>query len=167
MAHCGVRRAAAVDFDETFAVTLEISAVQYFPFLIAEAKEAIEKQNLMPGRYIRVRNMVEQSGDNGDIMATAAVRSEGVVDRVWFYTGDKDFQQLLDERTGMLKPGRRGDQKGDNNQFRCQDQLRSFQSGYGDNFSGISTKSFMCSGMLHGGTPGTQYTTHPDIHAVG
>lgn len=44
-----------------------------------------------------------------DVMATLAVRSDGVCERAWFYTGDKDFQQLLDGRTGMLKPGRRGD----------------------------------------------------------
>jgi DNA polymerase-1 len=44
-----------------------------------------------------------------DVMATVAERSAGVVDRVWHYTGDKDFQQLLDERCSMLKPGRRGD----------------------------------------------------------
>ncbi len=45
-----------------------------------------------------------------DIMGTLARRSDGVVDQAWFYTGDKDFQQLLDARTGMLKPGRRGDE---------------------------------------------------------
>ncbi|MBW2516690.1 MAG: hypothetical protein JRE88_07905, partial [Deltaproteobacteria bacterium] len=54
------------------AVTLEISALQYFPWLIAEARRSIETGELMPGRYIRVRNMAEQETDNGDIMATAA-----------------------------------------------------------------------------------------------
>ena len=44
-----------------------------------------------------------------DVMATLAVRSAEACERAWFYTGDKDFQQLIDERTGMLKPGRRGD----------------------------------------------------------
>ena len=44
-----------------------------------------------------------------DLMATMAKRSAGVVDKVWFYTGDKDFMQLLDERAGMLKPGRKGE----------------------------------------------------------
>jgi len=53
------------------AVTLEISAMQCFPWLIEEAKRAIEKKELMPGRYIRVRNMKEQHEDNGDILATA------------------------------------------------------------------------------------------------
>jgi len=54
------------------AVVLEISALQFFPWLIAEARQAIEKGELMPGRFIRVRNMKEQTGDNGDILATAA-----------------------------------------------------------------------------------------------
>lgn len=53
-------------------VTLEISALQYFPWLITQAKQAIEKRELMPGRYIRVRNMKEQKEDNGDILAVAA-----------------------------------------------------------------------------------------------
>jgi hypothetical protein len=58
-------------FDENLAVTLEISALQYFPFLITEAKQAIERGELMPGRYIRVRKMKEQEAD-GDILAVAA-----------------------------------------------------------------------------------------------
>lgn len=45
-----------------------------------------------------------------DVMATVAARSRGVVDKAWFYTGDKDFMQLLDDRIGMLKPGHRGDE---------------------------------------------------------
>ena len=60
---------ASVDFSN--AVTLEISAMQFFPWLIAEAKQAIDKKELMPGRVIRVRNMAEQAQDNGDILATA------------------------------------------------------------------------------------------------
>jgi len=59
-------------FNEKNAVTLEISALQYFPFLIAEAKQAIEKRELMPGRFIRVRCMKEQCEDNADILAVAA-----------------------------------------------------------------------------------------------
>jgi hypothetical protein len=58
--------------DQQKAVTLEISALQYFPWLISEARRSIEKGELMPGRYIRVRNMAEQETDNGDVMATAA-----------------------------------------------------------------------------------------------
>jgi bifunctional DNA-binding transcriptional regulator/antitoxin component of YhaV-PrlF toxin-antitoxin module len=59
-------------FNEKNAVTLEISSLGFFPWLIAEAKEAIEKGNLMPGRYIRVRNMKEQVNDQGDTLAVAA-----------------------------------------------------------------------------------------------
>jgi hypothetical protein len=65
-------KAAAMAFKDDLAVTLEISALQYFPFLIAEAKQAIEKGELMPGRCIRVRKMKEQEADNGDILAVAA-----------------------------------------------------------------------------------------------
>lgn len=65
-------RAAGMAFDERRAVTLEISALQYFPWLIAECQQAIERQELMPGRFIRVRKMREQSADNGDIFAVAA-----------------------------------------------------------------------------------------------
>ncbi len=57
--------------DSTNAVTLEISAMQFFPWLMAQARQAIEKKELMPGRIIRVRNMAEQVEDHGDIMATA------------------------------------------------------------------------------------------------
>jgi len=67
---CG-KKADTMTFNEDFAVTLEISALQYFPFLIEEAKQAIDKKELMPGRYIRVRNMKEQEEDH-DILAIAA-----------------------------------------------------------------------------------------------
>jgi len=53
------------------AVTLEISALNFFPWLIAQAKTAIEKAQLMPGRFIRVRCMKEQEAD-GDLLAVAA-----------------------------------------------------------------------------------------------
>jgi hypothetical protein len=59
-------------FDEGHAVTLEISALQYFPWFIAEAKHAIEHHEVMPARYIRVRKMKEQEVDQGDIFAVAA-----------------------------------------------------------------------------------------------
>jgi hypothetical protein len=60
-----------ISFNEDYPVTLEISACQYFPFLIAEAKQALEKDELMPGRFIRVRNMKEQEED-GDLLAMSA-----------------------------------------------------------------------------------------------
>jgi hypothetical protein len=59
-------------FDEHLAVTLEVSAFQYFPWLIAEAQQAIERHELMPGRFIRVRRMKESEADQGDILAVAA-----------------------------------------------------------------------------------------------
>ena len=60
-------------FNEDLAVTLELSACQYFPFLIKGAQKAIENKDLLPGRIIRVRAMKEQEND-GDLAAmTAAV----------------------------------------------------------------------------------------------
>lgn len=59
-------------FNEGMAVTLEISALQYFPWLVAEAEQAIKNQDIMPGRYIRVRKMKESEEDQGDLMAIAA-----------------------------------------------------------------------------------------------
>ena len=58
-------------FDDAFAVTMEISACQYFPFFMEQARQAIQKQELMPGRYIRVRAMKEQEEDL-DLMAVQA-----------------------------------------------------------------------------------------------
>jgi hypothetical protein len=65
-------QAAGMTFNDDLAVTLEISALQYFPFLVAEARQAIATGELMPGRYIRVRKMKEQEADQGDILAVAA-----------------------------------------------------------------------------------------------
>ena len=57
--------------DESWQVTLEISALQYFPWLMTEARQAIRDGELMPGRFIRVRAMKEQEED-GDLPAVAA-----------------------------------------------------------------------------------------------
>jgi hypothetical protein len=65
-------KADTMTFKDDLAVTLEISALQYFPFLIVEAKQAIAEGELMPGRFIRVRKMKEQESDQGDILAVAA-----------------------------------------------------------------------------------------------
>ena len=65
-------KADSMTFNKKNAVTLEISALQYFPWLITQAKQAIEQQQLMPGRFIRVRKMKEQEADQGDILAVAA-----------------------------------------------------------------------------------------------
>jgi len=57
-------------FNDEFAVTLEISACQYFPYVLKAAKRALEQDALMPGRFIRVRKMKEQEQD-GDLPAFA------------------------------------------------------------------------------------------------
>jgi hypothetical protein len=64
-------QADQMTFADDFAVTLEVSALQYFPWLITAAKQAIANQSLMPGRFIRVRKMKEQEAD-GDLPAVAA-----------------------------------------------------------------------------------------------
>ena len=64
-------KAEKTKFADDFAVTLEISASQYFPWIIAAAKKAISEQSLMPGRFIKVRKMKEQEID-GDLPAIAA-----------------------------------------------------------------------------------------------
>jgi hypothetical protein len=64
--------AETTEVDEESAVTLEISALQFFPWLIAQARQAIEKRELMPGRFIRERNMAEQSKPGGDLLAVCA-----------------------------------------------------------------------------------------------
>lgn len=60
-----------INFKDEYAVTLEISACQYFPWIRAITQEAIDKQLLMPGRFIKVRKMKEQELD-GDLPAIAA-----------------------------------------------------------------------------------------------
>jgi len=64
-------RADAMPFRDDLAVTLEVSSLQYFPWVIAAARRAIEQRSLMPGRWIRVRKMKEQEAD-GDLAAVQA-----------------------------------------------------------------------------------------------
>jgi hypothetical protein len=68
----GGEGAAPANLNSENAVTLEISALQFFPWLIEEARQAIANKDLMPGRYIRVRAMQEQTQDRGDTLAVAA-----------------------------------------------------------------------------------------------
>jgi hypothetical protein len=70
-------KAASTDFADDFAVTLEQSALQYFPWIRMVAERAIREEKLMPGRFIRVRKMKEQEED-GDLAAvTAAMKIMG------------------------------------------------------------------------------------------
>ncbi|MCF2143784.1 MAG: hypothetical protein K9W42_08805 [Candidatus Heimdallarchaeota archaeon] len=74
-----------IAFDESYAVTLEISACQYFPFFITQAKQAVAKQELMPARFIRVRRMKEQEED-GDLLAMTAAMQ--IIGASWVETLD-------------------------------------------------------------------------------
>jgi hypothetical protein len=64
-------------FNEDFAVTLEISACQYFPCFMTQAHQAVEKGELLPGRFIRVRCMKEQEEDDDLLAMTAAMQIIG------------------------------------------------------------------------------------------
>jgi len=64
-------KAETTKFNDEYAVTLEISAAQYFPWIIEIAKRSIEAESVMPGRFIKVRKMKEQESD-GDLAAIAA-----------------------------------------------------------------------------------------------
>ncbi len=72
-------------FNEDFAVTLELSACQYFPFLMDMTRDAIKNQKLVPGRIIRVRYMKEQEQD-GDLLAMAAAMQ--IIGSTWVETLD-------------------------------------------------------------------------------
>ncbi len=81
------------DLDWEHAVTLEISACNFFDWLVEEAKKAISERSLMPGRYIRVRNMKEQER-SGDLLAfTAAMNLFG-----------SSYVQTLDTKGTMKGP---------------------------------------------------------------
>ena len=58
-------------FKDKYAVTLEVSALQYFPWVRVMAEQAIANKTLMPGRYIAVRKMKESEAD-GDLPAIVA-----------------------------------------------------------------------------------------------
>ncbi len=64
-------KAESMAFKDSSAVTLEVSALQYFPWVMTCAKKAIAEKSLLPGRWIQVRKMKEQEAD-GDLPAIAA-----------------------------------------------------------------------------------------------
>ncbi|MFN2144188.1 MAG: hypothetical protein ACK2T7_02495, partial [Anaerolineales bacterium] len=78
-------KASGMSFKDDFAVTLEISSYQYFPWLIGIAKDAIANQKLLPGRFIRVRQMKEQEED-GDLPAVIAAMK--IIGASWVETMD-------------------------------------------------------------------------------
>jgi hypothetical protein len=64
-------RADTTSFRDDVAVTLEVSSLQYFPWVMSAARRAMTDRSLLPGRWIRVRKMKEQEAD-GDLAAVAA-----------------------------------------------------------------------------------------------
>lgn len=64
-------RAASTKFKDRYAVTLEVSALQYFPWVRAMCEKAIAERSLVPGRFIAVRKMKESEAD-GDLPAIVA-----------------------------------------------------------------------------------------------
>ncbi len=64
-------RAKAMNFADDFAVTLEVSALQYFPWIRPMCERAITDRSLVPGRFIAVRKMKE-SEEDGDLPAIVA-----------------------------------------------------------------------------------------------
>jgi hypothetical protein len=58
-------------FADDFAVTLEVSALQYFPWIRPMCERAIRDGSLVPGRFIAVRRMKE-SEEDGDLPAIVA-----------------------------------------------------------------------------------------------
>jgi hypothetical protein len=63
--------ASGMKFKDESAVTLEVSALQYFPWIRIMAERAIQDQTLVPGRFIAVRKMKESEAD-GDLPAIVA-----------------------------------------------------------------------------------------------
>ena len=64
-------KAYDIQFKDEYAVTLEVSALQYFPWVRAMAEQAIAQKSLVPGRFIAVRKMKESEAD-GDLPAIVA-----------------------------------------------------------------------------------------------
>ena len=64
-------RADQMKFKDESAVTLEVSALQYFPWIRPMCERAIKNGTLVPGRFIAVRKMKESEAD-GDLPAIVA-----------------------------------------------------------------------------------------------
>ena len=64
-------KADQMKFKDESAVTLEVSALQYFPWIRPMCERAIKDGTLVPGRFIAVRKMKESEAD-GDLPAIVA-----------------------------------------------------------------------------------------------
>jgi len=87
------KKVDSIKFNVSCPVTLEISAFNFFPWLIEEAKKSIKNQELMPARYIRVRNMKEQIEDDDLLASVAAMQIIGA-----------SFVETLDTKGTMPGP---------------------------------------------------------------
>ncbi|MBN2054742.1 hypothetical protein JW905_07460 [bacterium] len=79
-------KAGRMEFDESYAVTLELSSCQYLEWLFLGCRKAIKERSLVPGRFIRVRNMKEQDGPDGEVLAFAAAMN--IIGSSWVETLD-------------------------------------------------------------------------------
>ena len=64
-------KSMGMEFADASAVTLEVSALQYFPWIRPMCERAIRDRSLVPGRFIAVRKMKE-SEEDGDLPAIVA-----------------------------------------------------------------------------------------------
>jgi hypothetical protein len=64
-------KAGLIKFKDESAVTLEVSALQYFPWIRPICDRAIQTGSRVPGRFIAVRKMKESEAD-GDLPAIVA-----------------------------------------------------------------------------------------------
>jgi len=64
-------RLNSIQFQDASAVTLEVSALQYFQWIRPMVERAIKEGSLIPGRFIAVRKMKEAEAD-GDLPAIVA-----------------------------------------------------------------------------------------------
>ena len=64
-------KANQMNYKDEYSVTLEVSALQYFPWIRPMCERAIKDGTLVPGRFIAVRKMKESEAD-GDLPAIVA-----------------------------------------------------------------------------------------------
>ncbi|MCP4293476.1 MAG: DNA polymerase I [bacterium] len=114
----GLLRLIEENTPEHLAVVFDVRGKNFrhemFPEYKANRKPMPEE---LAGQLPRLREVLEAWGiaileqqgvEADDVMGSVAKQTSDHADKVWFYTGDKDFMQLLDDRIGMLKPQHRG-----------------------------------------------------------
>jgi hypothetical protein len=104
-------KASEMTFDEDFAITLELSACQYFPFLMDMVRDAVENQTIVPGRIIRVRYMKEHVGMPNDFPLKW-------FDEYLYYYTNYGIKQVLNVNLGTVLLGYIIHKLGINNEFK-------------------------------------------------